>query len=86
MNNSFVERLEVNSMGTLVSKVPDLVAARGWGAMDLVRRGFAVNTAYRLLVGDTDVSMTTAKRLCDIFEVDHLEDVFFYVKDGEKPV
>jgi methyl coenzyme M reductase alpha subunit len=84
MSNQITETTgEVDVMGTIISKVPDLAKERGWGAMELVRRGFAVNTSYRLLAGDTDVSMSTAKRLCEIFEVDELTDVFVYIKDGE---
>ena len=60
----------------LISKVPDLLAARKWTAVDLIRRGFSLSTAYRLARGETGVLMGTAAQVVDTFGLDRLDDVF----------
>lgn len=71
-------------MGTLVSKIPDLLAQRQWGAMDLIRRGLSVATSYKIVRGDISFTLDTVRVLCDIFEVRSLDELFEYRKDGEQ--
>lgn len=71
-------------MGTLQSRVPALLQARGWTAMDLIRHGLAFNTSYRLARGEISVNIETARRLVEIFGLEKLDDVFIIVKDDEK--
>lgn len=69
-------------MGTMISFVPQLLDSRGWSAMDLVRRGLAVDTAYKLSRGEINITMDTLTQLCDIFEVESVCDVVEYRSDG----
>ena len=56
--------------GTVVSHVPKLLESKGWGAMDLVRRAnLGVDTSYRLARGETDFTVQTLGRLCEVFGV-----------------
>jgi hypothetical protein len=72
------------TMGTVVSKVPRLLAERKWSAIDLVRRGLAISTAYRLARGETGILLDTAAQLVVIFGLRRLDDVFEIVKqEGE---
>lgn len=69
-------------MGTLVSRVPELLRQRNWTAMDLVRRGLAYNTSYRLARGDISVTVDTARQLVEIFGLDRLDDIFVVQKNA----
>ena len=72
-------------MGTVVSRVPDLLSERGWTVIDLVRRGLAINTSYRLARGETGVTLDTARQLVDIFGLNRIDDVFVYsAKEDEQ--
>jgi DNA-binding Xre family transcriptional regulator len=78
-----IDKLEVEDMGTIKSKVPELLQSRGWGAMDLVRHGLSIHTAYRLVEGDIDIRVSTLQKLCNIFKVDSVGEVIIYNKhDG----
>jgi len=76
-------QLEVK-VGALVSRVPELLAARGWSALDLVRRGLTYNTAYRIARGDTDVTAKTLCQLVDIFELESISQVLVYLRDNKQ--
>lgn len=70
-------------MGDLVSRVPDLLAERGWAPIDLIRRGMAYNQAYKIARGDTSVTLKTASQLLEIFELTSLDDIFIYVPSAK---
>lgn len=57
-------------MGNVVSHVPKLLEKRGWGPMDLVRKAnVSVRTAYRLAAGESDFTVQTLGKLCELFEL-----------------
>lgn len=58
-------------MATVKIMVPDLLNARGWGPMDLVRRAdLAPGTAYRLAGGFAGaITLDMLGRLCDVFDI-----------------
>lgn len=82
LQTTVLDRVEV-SMGSLTSKVPELLAERGWKPLDLVRRGLPFNTAYRVARGHTDVTLRIARQLVDIFELSSINDVFVYSTQDE---
>lgn len=72
-------------MGAVVSRVPELLQERGWGAMDLVRRAnMGVGTAYKVAGGDTDFTIETLAKLCTLFGVP-IQEVVTFVADEEQP-
>ena len=77
-----LDRVEVK-MGSLVSRVPELLNARGWKALELVRRGLPYNTAYRVARGSTEINLRTARQLVDIFELTSINDIFVYSTKDE---
>ncbi len=66
--------------GTLISKIPDLMAERKVNPMDLVRKGLAMNTAYRAARGGIDFTLGTLATICDVLEADGLDDLIEYVR------
>ncbi len=82
MSNLILEQTRTETiMGTIVSKVPDLLEARGWTAMDLVRKAnLGVYTAYRLAAGETDITLRVLKQLCEVFGVSSIDEVITFVR------
>ena len=69
-------------MGAVVSRVPELIKSRNWKVIDLIRRGMTYNMAYRVARGEVDISLEVATMLVDIFELNKLDEVFHYVREG----
>jgi DNA-binding Xre family transcriptional regulator len=74
-------RKETRMDGTLVSKIPDLMLERKVNPMDLIRKGLAMNTAYRAARGETDFTLGTLAVICDVLDADGLDDLIEYVKN-----
>ena len=71
-------------MGNVISRVPELLKKRGWGAMDLVRRAnVGIGTAYKLAAGDADFSIQTLGKLCAVFGVP-IEKIISFSPDEEQ--
>ena len=71
-------------MGDLTSRVPELLAERGWAPIDLIRRGLTYNAAYKVARGDTAVTLRTAAQLCAIFGLTSLDEIFRYAPSAEQ--
>ena len=74
------ERIEVMKY-KIVSLVPQIMERRGWEAIDLIRRGLAYNTSFRLQRGETNLSLTTIVQACEAFEVDNIDSLFKLVRN-----
>lgn len=72
-------------MGNVISHVPKLLAKRGWGPMDLVRKAdIGVRTAYRLAAGDADFTVQTLSKLCELFGLP-VEKIIEFNPSEEQP-
>ena len=55
---------------------------RNWSAYELGKRGgFAPDTAARIKRGDTNLSLNTVAKLCVIFNVKVIDELFEYTPD-----
>lgn len=71
-------------MGTLISKIPQLLKARNLTPIDLVRRGLGSGTSVKVAKGATKMTLDTAVRLLEILEVSSLDELFEYHKSEDK--
>lgn len=76
-------RKERRMDGILISKIPNLMEERKVNPMDLVRKGLAMNTAYRAARGGTDFTLGTLAAICDVLDADGLDDLIEYVRNDK---
>lgn len=62
---------------TINSKVPLHMNIKNWTAYELGKRGeFSYDTASRIAKGGTNLSLRTVERLCVVFGVNKIGDLF----------
>ena len=67
----------------ITSKVPQQLNIRNWKPVELSKRtGMSTQTAARLAKGDTNFSVSTLLKLCDLFQVRNINEVIEYKPDG----
>lgn len=66
-------------MGELKSRVPMLLAAKGWSKTQFVKlcilADISQDTAYRLANGDTNFNSVTLKKVAEIFALPSISQV-----------
>ena len=75
--------LFVYTVYMLISKVPQQLALRSWTPHELSKRaGMSSQTGQRLARGDTDFSLSTLLKLCDLFQVRKISEVIEYKQEA----
>ncbi len=86
ITSASVSRQEAVAMG-LRSKIPELLAAKGWTQRKFAARcmeaGLAVDTANRLARGETDVRTSTLRVVAKVLGVTSFDDMIVITEDPD---
>ena len=64
------------------SKVKQQLDIRGWTPYELSKRAsMSTQTAARLATGDTNFSLNTLLKLCEVFQVRKINEIVEYIPD-----
>ena len=75
-------RKRVYDIGMITSKIPLQLKIKGWRPYEIAKRtGVSPNTAQRLARGDTNFSIATLGKLCQLFQVRDVNEVIEYTPD-----
>ena len=66
----------------IISKVKQQLEIRGWTPYELSKRAnMSTQTAARLATGDTNFSLNTLLKLCEVFQVRKINEIVEYIPD-----
>ena len=75
----YLTNQEVKIMGQLKSRVPDLIASKGWDTKTFTAHcmlaGISSDTAYRLARGDTNFRPETLRVAAGVLGVNSISDI-----------